>query len=258
MEADYRERLQLKEFDLNDTDDMVAEYIEKHRENIAGISIQKIGDELYVSPNAIMRFAKKLGYSGFSELKFSIGRENGEKGQGAEEKTLTSELFSLLPQSVVRTMDAIDPIMVGKAAAVIAQSRVCILAGLGDSLRGCEVLWKGLRCYHERVEYNTQIHDIEYAVNHASEEDVLIIISARGANERLVGLCQNANRRKMKTISITHCYKNPLAEQAGLSLYFYAPHEELNGSDITDRSGQMILLRMLCEKFWKLNELKKQ
>ncbi len=259
MEASYRERLALKEFDLNDTDDMIEEYIRKHQDTVANVSIQKIAADLYVAPNAVMRFAKKLGYSGFSELKFAIAREHDADSKdiaAAGEKTLTSQMFANLPNSIIRTVDAIDPVMVAKAASVIAQSETCILAGLGDSLRGCEVLRNGLRCYHEHVEYNTHIHDIEYTVNHGSAEDVLIIISARGTNQRLVDLCDNASRRGMNTISLTHCYTNPLASHARYQLYFYAPHEELNESDITDRCGQMILLRVLCEKFWKLHEMK--
>ena len=68
----FEQRVYDIEFKLNDTDDSVIEYIRNNRSNINKISIQKIANELYISPNAIMRLARKLGYSGFSELKYAL------------------------------------------------------------------------------------------------------------------------------------------------------------------------------------------
>lgn len=76
---DFEKRVYEKEFNLNDTDDSIIEYIKSRRADIQNLSIQNIAKELFISPNAIMRTAKKLGYSGFSELKFSLQKENNPK-----------------------------------------------------------------------------------------------------------------------------------------------------------------------------------
>ncbi len=39
------------------------------------MSIRTIANNLYIAPNTIIRFAKKLGYSGFSELKFEFSHD---------------------------------------------------------------------------------------------------------------------------------------------------------------------------------------
>ena len=251
MENSYFQRLEQKGFELNDTDDLIAEYISQNRKTLPKISIQAMGAQLYVAPNSIMRFAKKLGYSGFSELKYAVAQELKSETEPAG-KTVTAQLLSVLPVSIARTMDVLDPGMIARVAALIDRSDKCLLAGVGDSLRACEVLRNNLRCYNDRVVYNQHIHDMEFSVCHAGEKDVLLIVSARGQNERLVALCQTAKARGIATVSLTHCVENPLAALADYTLYFYAEHEELNGSDITDRSGQMILLRLLSERYWKL------
>ena len=81
------ERIYQYEFQMNDTDDEIVSYIQKNRANIMDFSIQKIAADLYIAPNSVMRLAKKLGYSGFSELKFSL--QNEEK-PGNEKQTLSS------------------------------------------------------------------------------------------------------------------------------------------------------------------------
>lgn len=68
----FEERVYEHEWQLNETDDDIIDYIQKHKSDIMKLSIQKIAADLYIAPNAVMRLSKKLEYSGFSELKFSL------------------------------------------------------------------------------------------------------------------------------------------------------------------------------------------
>lgn len=58
----FEERILQQEFTLNDTDDTIVDYIRKNRNRLDKLSIQKVAEELYLVPNAIMRLCKKLGY----------------------------------------------------------------------------------------------------------------------------------------------------------------------------------------------------
>ena len=65
----FIDRVKKYEYKLNDTDDLIIEFLTEHQSEINSISIKDIASKLYVAPNTIMRLAKKLEYSGFSELK---------------------------------------------------------------------------------------------------------------------------------------------------------------------------------------------
>lgn len=245
----FEQRAYNYEFQLNDTDDDIISYIRKNRQSIKSISIQKISSELYVAPNTIMRLAKKLGYSGYSELKFSIQRENQPPADAS--KTIGSELLGSLPDNIARTIDVMDEKELRKAIRVMHDARCCIFAGVGDSSYFCEILGKNLRCLDTYVQYYTHIHDMIYAVKHGSSEDALIVISARGINERLIKLAEDAHSKGMNVISITHFYKNPLAEQADIPLYFWGENKVVQEYNVTDRSGLMVLVRLLSEEYWR-------
>lgn len=244
----FEERVLEHEFQLNDTDDDIVDYIRGHRQDIMKLSIQKIADDLYIAPNAVMRLSKKLEYSGFSELKFSIQNESQPKDSGM---TISAQLLGQLPSNIVKTLDTIDVNILKKTASMMKRARCCIFAGVGDSTYFCEMLGKNLRCLDCSVQFYQQIHDMFYAVRHGGKDDMLIVISARGENNRLIDLAREAKETGMPVVSITHFYENRLADEADVNLYFWGEDREVQGYNVTDRSGLMVLVRLLSEEFWQ-------
>lgn len=242
----FDERIEEIEMYLNDTEDDIVEYIKKHREHLHEMSIQKIANELFIAPNSIMRLSKKLGYSGFAELKFAVRNE-----LNPQNKTLSRQLMELLPSNIVKTLDIIDDVQLERVASIMRKARCCIFAGVGDSTYFCELLGKNMRCIDYNVQYYQQIHDMIYSVEHGNKDDVLIIISARGQNERLIQLARRGKKKGMQVISITHMSENLLAKVADYKLYFWGENREVQGYNVTDRTGLMVLVRLLSEAFWK-------
>ncbi len=244
---DFEKRVYEKEFELNDTDDSIIEYITKNRDDIANISIHSIAQSLYVAPNAIMRTAKKLGYSGFSELKFSIQQED----QPHSTQTAVSKVLERMPQNIVKTLDVIDDVAMQKMIADMHACDKILFVGIGDSVYFCEIFGKYLRCIDKKVEYYAQIHDMEYASKHLTDKDLVIIISASGSVERLVNFAKDTMSRNIKTYCITHYGKKPLSEICTGQLCFWGEKRLVNGYSVTDRSGLMMLVRLIAEEYWK-------
>lgn len=245
----FDERVREIEMQFNDTEDDIVAYIREHRQNIRQLSIQTIAGELYVAPNSIMRLSKKLGYSGFAELKFAVQNESRP-----QKKTLSRQLMEMLPANIVKTLDVIDEKQLAQVADIMRRAHCCIFAGVGDSTYYCELLGKNMRCMDYRVQYYQQVHDMDYAVEHGCKDDALIIISARGENERLVQMARKGREKGMSVISITHMSDNPLAREAGHQLYFWGEHRVVQGYIVTDRTGLMLLVRLLSEAFWNGRE----
>ncbi|MDU6976065.1 MAG: MurR/RpiR family transcriptional regulator, partial [Clostridiales bacterium] len=68
----FEERVLLNELRLTDTDDQVVDYIREDYNRFVNQSVQKVAEDLFTVPNTIVRLSKKLGYKGFSDLKFSL------------------------------------------------------------------------------------------------------------------------------------------------------------------------------------------
>ncbi len=243
----FEERIYDQEFKLNDTDDSVIDYIRENRSDLQNLSIQNIAKALYVAPNAIMRVAKKLGYSGFSELKFSLQQEDNP----SDLQTVEKRVLDKIPQNIVKSLDVIEEADMYALVASMLAARKIVFAGVGESVCFCELFGKYLRCMDQKVEYYPQIHDIEYAVSHCEAGDLVIVISASGNTERLVALAKNAQARGIGTACITHYGKNALSEACEHHLCFWGEKRIANGYNVTDRSGLMMLIRLICEDYWK-------
>ena len=70
MRARNMEELIQQKFDiLNENDMQIWAYIVRHKEQCKKISIQQLAVFCHVSHTTILRFAKKLGFSGYSEMR---------------------------------------------------------------------------------------------------------------------------------------------------------------------------------------------
>ncbi|MFI3238259.1 MAG: MurR/RpiR family transcriptional regulator [Lachnospiraceae bacterium] len=243
----FEKRVYQLEFKLNDTDDSIIDYIRENRTSIQNISIHNIADTLFISPNAIMRTAKKLGYSGFSELKFTIQQEE----HPLQENKPQSQVLDKIPQNILKSIDVIDDEVVHNLVDDMLKAHNILVLGIGDSVYFCELFGRYLRCLDANVEYYQQIHDMEYAAKRFKEGDLVIVISASGGYERLQKIAQNVRMQGAKTWCITHYGKNKLSDICERQLCFWGEKRVVNGYNVTDRSGLMLLVRMVCEKYWK-------
>lgn len=58
-----------------------------------------------------------------------------------------------------------------------------------------------------------------------------------------------AKERDLVTVSVTRFNKNELSQIVNVPLYFYGEPRQVNGYNVDDRTGLMVLLRELSEIF---------
>ncbi len=243
----FEKRVYVHEFKLNDTDDSVIEFIKLNRSNIHNLSIHNIADALYISPNAIMRTAKKLGYSGFSELKFSLQKDVNLN----DTKTVENNILEKLPRNIIKTLDVIDDQSLDNLINVMINANKILFVGMGESVFFCELFAKYFRCLDRTVESYAQIHDLEYAANHCKKGDLILILSSSGSTPRLINIAKKAKEREIDVYCITHFGKNSISEICDGQVCYWGEKRIVNGYNVADRSGLMMLIRIISEDCWK-------
>ncbi len=243
----FDERASQLELKSNDTEDSILDYIRKNRAEIQNISIHKVASDLFISPNSIIRTAKKLGYSGFSELKFAIQNEDNPE----ELHTASNKVLDKLPQSIAKSIDVLDDNAIKKLIDKIISSDKILIAGIGDTVYFCEYFGRYLRCLNKKTEYFAQIHDIEYFSNFYESNDLVIIISVSGQSERLIKLAKKLKETKpnLQIFCITHYGQNPLSAVCDEQICFWGDKRIVNGYNVTDRSGLLMLIKIICEEY---------
>lgn len=238
----FEERVLFYEFQLNDTDDLIIDYIRKHRDKLGEITIKKIADDNFTVPNTVMRVCKKLGYKGFSELKVLLAKEKNDNDE---------IIYDKIPKSISKTLSLIDYDQLLVVANKIKKAETCHFIGVGDSRTSCDMMVKNLMCQDKRSVSYMDYHDIDYRIKHCSKKDILFFISVSGENERLIKVAKEAKQRGIFIVSITHFSKNSLSKLSDIPLYFWGEPRSVNGYNVTDRLGLDLLLRQLSEIFWR-------
>ncbi|MFS8514586.1 MAG: MurR/RpiR family transcriptional regulator [Planifilum fulgidum] len=238
----FEERVQLNEDKLNDTDDQIVDYIRENRDGIGDISIQAMAEALYTVPNTIVRFAKKLGYRGFAEMKAALSLEN------------RAEEDPHLPVTgvVQKTLELLDSKRVQQAVRKMRRASRVFFYGVGDSAPFCEMMAKHLRCVGKRADFFTQRHEMLYQADRCTDRDLVFVISASGETRQVLEAVAAAKQKGAYVISLTHLSRNSLVEMADFHLYCWAPKQVLNKYEITDRTSLYIVLRMVSEQYWTM------
>lgn len=154
---------------LNEAELCVYHYVVKNTKHVLNLSVRELADEAHVSTATVMRFCKKMGFSGFSELKYKI-RETME-----QQETIKNEQANSLIEYVeyIKSKEYSDNIK--KAAELIKCADSFQIFGLSvcrdiakyTARRFCRA---GVYCYG--------IDDINYPILDVPEgkESVIVII----------------------------------------------------------------------------------
>lgn len=245
----FESRVLLNELRLTDTDDQIIEYIRKDYSRLINQSIQKVAEDLFTVPNTIVRLSKKLGYKGFSDLKFSlrVELEEEDKGKGR----LGVKGFELIPDTISKTLEILDSGITDKVIHKIREAKNVYFLGIGDSIYFCEMFAKNIRCLGIRAEYFNHRHDMIYAAENCDERDLFIAISVSGESKQILDVSKIAKERHASIVSMTHFNKNTLMDISDINLFFWAPRIEIHKYNATDRIGIMLLIRLINEALWK-------
>ncbi|MRY42960.1 MurR/RpiR family transcriptional regulator [Clostridium beijerinckii] len=244
----FKERVLIYEDKLKDTDDQIVDYINNYREEFLSQSIQKTAEILFTVPNTIVRFSKKLGYTGFSDLKFSLKNEKNSISSNEG-----NEKFSIL-KNINKTIELMDISIINRVAKKICESKNIYCIGLGDSIYFCEMLTKNLRCVGKKSDFFQHRHDMIYNMEKCDNKDIVIVISVSGETKQLIEAVNIAKERGAYIIALTHLSVNSISELAHANLHYWAPKISINSYNATDRVGISIVTRLLSEAVW--DELK--
>lgn len=238
----FEDRILNFEHKLNDTDDMITEYIQKNKTIFPTLTIKVLSEKLYTVPNTIIRYSKKLGYTGFSELKNAIKAENDEECS-----------MEQIPQwdVIKRTFDLIDHGLEEKIAKQMLASKKNLFFAVGQTAYPTEIYAKNFQALDHKSAFHTYQHEVFYELE--TEKDIfLILVSLSGKSKQLIKIAEKAREKNFPILAVTHLSNNLLQKACDYHLYCYSPEKHLNGYNITDKTPLLITLNSLFETYQKV------
>jgi DNA-binding MurR/RpiR family transcriptional regulator len=229
----------------------IADFILEHPLDSVNPSIEELADSIGISESTMVRFAKKLGYSGYQRFRIALARETiPSKSQVFETEVKDNEdvidtVFSNAQKTFEATYRNIDRGALKKAATLITSCRKLYLGGLGGSNI------TALDAYHKFIRtgifcnYSSEYHLQLMLASQATDQDVAFIISNTGVNTDTLALAEEYRNNGCKLIILTSNNRSPLARMGDVVLNVTLSTNSLVAESFSARTVSMVIIDVL-------------
>ena len=173
---DVLELMETKVSAFTKTDLAIYEYLKADPKGFAHKSYDELVTDLGISPSSLIRFAKKLGYTGYADLQYQLGIDLEKRAERKREKTIGETYCDYLIQEE-RSIDQEE--LEKLARQVIDASRVCCMGFYLSNLTA-RFLSVGLRALHA---IPTENPEYDYLMRQYRDDELIILFSVRSGEQ---------------------------------------------------------------------------
>lgn len=164
---------------LSDNEKDMIQYIRNHKSDVVDMPINELAKVLLSSKSSVLRLAQKLGYTGYSELKYSLKKDIVKKA------VVPTDLVEKFRKEIDKTFEYASQVNFATLISEIHKARQVILYATGFTQNNytkqfsSELFMAGRSNYIVSGETNFEV------ITHSlTSDDFVIIISLSGNNTR--------------------------------------------------------------------------
>ncbi|MDD3028393.1 MAG: MurR/RpiR family transcriptional regulator [Erysipelotrichaceae bacterium] len=239
--------------DLTNTEILLGDYIIAHKDKVIEYSSQKLASLTNTSPASVIRFAKKIGYDGFTDLKLDLVLDvqsdvrsfNNILDTNDDIKTLIYKTKQSDLQTIDATYDLLDVKVVEKVVEKIIDARKIYLFGIGGSGLVCQDFQYKLLRIGKDVDYYLDTHLQLTAVPNIKKGDLALFVSYSGNTKELLVAAKWLQQQSVDVISITNSKYNNLAKLSDYVITIPSEEQTLRIGAMSSRLSSLIVIDIL-------------
>ena len=239
---------------MTDTEKRIADYLLVHGSDAMHMNAKELSVSCDTSPAAVVRFAKKLGFKGFTALKLDLARESAQAAPDAFNSAIleNDDLAAIISKAekthqrnTALTYQMINIATLQSAIDALLGARRVFLFGVGASgLLAMDFQYKCSRI-GVPVFYHADSHTSLASAALLDKHDTVIAISYSGVTRETLLAAQSAHACGAKVIAVTQGNLNPLARLADFPLCIPSEESTLRIGAMTSRNSGLLVLDLL-------------
>ena len=237
------EQLSNQSIILNDTEKKIVDYILQNFDHLG--TIKNISEDLFISPNTIIRLCKKLGYKGFSELKYTISQNQLKKeddtGNNYDIKEFLEYTFSINSPDKIRL-----------AAKTMFDCNQLVIFALGLSHVVALDLSKKLVHLNKFVFVPDDRDNCKLYASNLQKGQAAMIMSLSGNTDIMKNITYIAKAKNIPIITLTGWGQNAVASLGDINLFAFYNKLTVNHYDVSSRLGLYMLTELIFQEYIKL------
>ncbi len=238
----------------------IADFILEHPKESVNPSIDELAERIGISESTMVRFARKLGYSGYQRFRIALARETIPSSEQlfetevSEDEDAAEMVFTNAKRNLEETYAKLDRSVILEASKRFANARTLFLMGLG----GSNILAQD--AYHKLIrtgltcQYASDFHMQLMLASQAGEKDVALLISHTGVGHDTLALAEELRNNGCFLIVLTSNTRSPLAKLGNLVLSVSNPTSSVVAESFSARITSLVLIDVLYVQV--LEELK--
>lgn len=253
--------------EYNDARRDIGKFILNEKGNILNYSMKEVAELTYTSKPTLVRFAKALGYNGWKEFIKAFTEEtfyqqtsgiytdpNFPFSEGDTVKDIILSLKNLQIESIMDTVDLLDPKMVDKATDILYNANNIVIYGVSPNTFNAHIFRRKMLSIGKNVVVASS-NEAGLLSSTLTKNDCAIVISYSGNNKTKEPLCyiKSLQDKEIPLIAITSGGNNYLREN--IECVFTISSRERLYSKIsnfsTDQSISFILNTLYSSYFAK-------
>lgn len=224
---------------LNRGDNEILSYCIRQHETVAEMKVTELADHLFISPASVIRFCKKLGFSGFSEFKASLRMELGDTAAPHRQDSHPTDFF----RDIQKTIQMVPEEGVERILERIHTCRRIEIYAVGSSrmpaaelAKRFQIIGKPAFCYDDSTLMNISARQI-------TKDDLVLALSVSGETSLVISAANMAKSKGAAIVSFTNLGSNTLSNMADENLYVTSTNFIKADLEVLSR----VELLILCE-----------
>ncbi|WP_436513761.1 MurR/RpiR family transcriptional regulator [Clostridium thermobutyricum] len=257
------DRIKLQEFRVSKSDLILMNYINENPGECVDKSISELASIVSIGEATITRFSRKLGFSGYQELKRNIAKymfkENevnriNSKVDLRESVHETAEkIFSDNMKAIEESIKILDEEKILKIREMILNANKIFFFGVGDSgIVATQTGYKFMRIGFD-IASSTDAHTMVMLASLMKRGDLVFIFSHSGETSEVVKVCNIAQNNKAKVISITENTNNTLEKISDVNIAYVSKETVFETSTVLSKFTQLFLVELIYAEVIKEN-----
>ncbi len=229
------------------TEKVLIENLKAVREaDLIYMSITELAGKINIAEATILRFCKKLGYSGFQDFKLSLSQHIGSQVV-PEALTRGDKLLEKTKSALLRTASLLDYDMINDIAQrIIDANNVCVF-GVGNSAVTPLFTSQRLIKLGINISFSSDSHVQSIVASNLNEKDLVILISVSGSTKDTIDVAEIAVERKTPVIVITNYPNSPICKYATYVLASSGREAAYEGGTFCSIASQMFILDIIID-----------
>ncbi len=212
---DFDQRVKINYENLSESDKEIISYIQHHKMDVISLSAVEFGEKVLSSKSSVSRLSKKLGFNGFSELKYLLKQEVNQTFIAPE------NFVEQLKNNIDKTFQYASQVNFQPLLHKIQTSKNVYIYATGFTQNNYSKEFSNDLFLSGRPNFlisgETNFDMISRTL---STEDLVIVTSLSGNTVGISGTIKYLNLNKIPICSVTAFGKNFLSDNSDYQLYY--------------------------------------